>query len=65
MAKAKCSATAESAVKRDLRTPLYRMRVAKDKTKYDRKRDKRSFKEGFRKAVEAGFPEALFFHPAC
>lgn len=60
MAKTKRSATAESAVRRDLRTPLYRMRVARDKTKYDRKRDKRSFKEGFRKAIKLAFRKPSF-----
>jgi hypothetical protein len=41
----KRSATNESAVKRDLRTPLYRMRVVKDKTKYNRKRMDRASSE--------------------
>lgn len=52
---AKRKATAESAVKRDLRTPLYRMRVTKDRTKYDRKALKRVSVEGFRKRLASGF----------
>ena len=33
--------TAESAVKRDLRSPKYRMRVVSNKTRYDRKKHKK------------------------
>jgi hypothetical protein len=54
MAKAKRKATAESAVRRDLRTPLYRMRVTKDRTKYNRKALKRVGAEGFRKGLITG-----------
>ena len=50
MAKQK-SSTQESAVKRDLRSPKYRMRVVKDKTKYDRQRMKRSGMESYQKAA--------------
>ena len=50
MAKQK-TATQESSVKRDLRSPKYRMRVVKDKTKYDRKRVKRSGMESYQKAA--------------
>jgi len=48
---AKNSPTNESAVKRDLRSPKYRMRVVKDKTKYDRKSMKRSGMESYQKAA--------------
>ena len=40
VAKKKRKPTAESAVKRDLHTAKYRMKVVEDKTKYRRKRDK-------------------------
>lgn len=43
MARKRCKAapTAESAVKRELRSPKYRMRVVENKRKYDRKKHKR------------------------
>lgn len=37
----KATATAESEVKRDLRSPKYRMRVVEDKRHYNRKKHKR------------------------
>ena len=37
MAKAKKTPTKHSAVRRSLRTPMFRMRVVRDKTKYTRK----------------------------
>ncbi len=44
------SATAESAVKREVRTPKYRMRVVQSAVKYDRKRQKRSLQDGMHQA---------------
>jgi len=42
-----------SAVKKVVRTPIFRMRVEEDKTKYSRKRDKKGYlKEGFIKLIK-------------
>ena len=51
MAKKKAVPTKHSAVQRDLKTPKYRMRVAEDKTRYRRNRDKSVRMEDFRKAA--------------
>lgn len=37
MSKSSKKQTAESALKRTLRTPMFRMRVVRDRTKYNRK----------------------------
>ena len=39
--KKRAQATAHSAVRRDLRTEKYRMRVVTDKTKYNRKKNRK------------------------
>lgn len=51
MARKKRTPTQNSQVERDLRSPLYRMQVVKDKTRYNRKRDKAVRSEDFRKAA--------------
>ncbi|WP_213478196.1 hypothetical protein [Marinobacter lipolyticus] len=51
MARKQAKPTQESAAKRDLKTPKYRMRVVEDKSKYKRQRDKVVRVEGFRKAA--------------
>lgn len=51
MAKKRAKPTQESAIKRDLKTPKYQMRVVEDKSKYRRSRDKAVRMEGFRKAA--------------
>lgn len=51
MAKKKRMPTNESQLKRDLRSPLYRMQVVADKTRYNRKRNKAVKSEDFRKAA--------------
>lgn len=51
MAKKRVTPTQESAVKRDLRTPKYQMRVVQDKTRYNRKKQGKVGVEGFRKAA--------------
>lgn len=43
--------TQHSQVQRDLRSPLYRMQVVADKSRYNRKRDKQVRSEDFRKAA--------------
>lgn len=51
MARKKRTPTKESQLQRDLRSPLYRMQVVADKTRYNRKRDKTMKSEDFRKAA--------------
>lgn len=51
MAKKRAKPTQESAIKRELKTPKYQMRVVEDKTRYKRKRDKTVRSEDFRKAA--------------
>ncbi|WP_372965709.1 hypothetical protein [Marinobacter sp.] len=51
MAKKRARPTQESAVKRDLKTPKYQMRVVESKTRYKRQRDKVARMEDFRKAA--------------
>ena len=51
MAKRQRQATAHSAVRRDLRSPKYRMQVVEDKSQYNRKRDKKVRMEDFQKAA--------------
>jgi hypothetical protein len=51
MAKKRAKPTQESAIKRDLKTPKYQMRVVEDKTKYKRQRNKNLRAEDFRKAA--------------
>lgn len=51
MARKKRTPTHHSQVQRDLRSPLYQMRVVKEKTRYNRKRDKTVRSEDFRKAA--------------
>ncbi|MFE8071130.1 hypothetical protein QQM79_08725 [Marinobacteraceae bacterium S3BR75-40.1] len=51
MSRSKRKPTQHSQVQRDLHSPLYRMRVVKDKSKYSRKRDKAVRSEDFRKAA--------------
>ncbi len=51
MAKKRAKPTQESAVKRDLKTPKYQMRVVEDKTRYKRQRGKAVRAEDFRKAA--------------
>lgn len=51
MARKRARPTQESAVRRDLNTPKYRMRVVEDKTKYKRQRNKCARLEDFRKAA--------------
>lgn len=51
MARKKRTPTQHSQVQRDLRSPLYRMQVVKDKTRYNRKRDKTVRSEDFRKTA--------------
>ncbi|WP_203142356.1 hypothetical protein [Marinobacter mangrovi] len=51
MARKKRTPTQHSQVERDLRSPLYRMQVVKDKSRYNRKRDKAVRSEEFRKAA--------------
>ncbi|MBL1271221.1 MAG: hypothetical protein KBT82_03260 [Marinobacter sp.] len=51
MAKKKAEPTRDSAVRRELRTAKYQMRVVEDKTKYRRNRDKSVRMEDFRKAA--------------
>ncbi|WP_164735626.1 hypothetical protein [Marinobacter sp. NP-4(2019)] len=51
MAKKRAKPTKESAIKRELKTPKYQMRVVEDKSKYKRKRDKAVRIEDFRKAA--------------
>lgn len=43
--------TQHSAIRRDLRTPKYRMRVVEDKRRYKRQRDKPVKLEGWSKAA--------------
>lgn len=49
MAKLKTQPTAESAVKRDLRTPKYRMRVVESKATYQRQPKHKNRMESFPK----------------
>lgn len=51
MSKQQKTSTQHSKVRRDLRSPKYRMRVVEDKTKYSRKRLKDESLEGFQKAA--------------
>lgn len=51
MAKSKQTRTQHSQVRRDLRSPKYRMRVVEDKTKYNRNRLKDESAEGLQKAA--------------
>lgn len=51
MASKRAKPTQESAIKRDLKTPKYQMRVVADKSKYKRQRDKCVRAEDFRKAA--------------
>ncbi|MFW5823695.1 MAG: hypothetical protein ACOCVV_01880 [Marinobacter sp.] len=51
MAKRRARPIQHSAVRQDLRTPKYRMRVVEDKTRYKRRRDKVVRAEDFRKAA--------------
>ncbi|MBO6851526.1 MAG: hypothetical protein JJ867_13875 [Marinobacter sp.] len=51
MARKRAKPTQESAIKRDLKTPKYQMRVVEDKSKYKRRRDKCVRAEDFRKAA--------------
>ncbi|PHQ27429.1 hypothetical protein CLH62_07640 [Marinobacter guineae] len=51
MAKKRAKPTQESAIKRDLKTPKYQMRVVEDKTRYKRQRGKAVRAEDFRKAA--------------
>lgn len=51
MSRKKRTPTQHSQVQRDLRSPLYQMRVVADKSRYNRKRDKRVRSEDFRKAA--------------
>jgi len=51
-----------SAVKKVVRTPVFRMRVEEDKTKYSRARDKRNhLKEGFIKQITLSLFDKTFF----
>ena len=54
------TATQESAIKRDLRTPKYRMQVVADKRHYDRKKHKRVSLESWPGAATAVVPGELF-----
>lgn len=51
MAKKRATPTRESAVKRDLRTPKYQIRIVEDKTRYNRKKMGKISPEGFRKVA--------------
>lgn len=51
MAKRRAQPTQHSAVRRELRTPKYQLRIVEDKTRYNRKRDKQARSEDFRKAA--------------
>ncbi|WP_168203203.1 hypothetical protein [Marinobacter fonticola] len=51
MARKKRTPTQHNQVQRDLRSPLYRLQVVKDKTRYNRKRAKIVRSEDFRKAA--------------
>ncbi|AXS83180.1 hypothetical protein D0851_09095 [Marinobacter sp. Arc7-DN-1] len=51
MAKKRAKPTQESAIRRDLKTPKYQMRVVEGKTKYKRRRGKAVRAEDFRKAA--------------
>ena len=51
MAKKKAKPTKHSAVKRELKTPKYQVRVMEDKSKYRRNRDKNVRMEEFRKVA--------------
>jgi hypothetical protein len=51
MASKRAKPTQESAIKRDLKTPKYQMRVVADKSKCKRQRDKCVRAEDFRKAA--------------
>lgn len=51
MARKRVTPTQESAIKRDLKSPKYRMRVVEDKSRYRRQRDKAVRMEDFRKAA--------------
>lgn len=51
MARKRVRPTQESAIKRELKTPKYQMRVVEDKTKYKRQRNKKLLAEDFRKAA--------------
>ncbi len=51
MARKRAKPIQESAIKRDLKTPKYQMRVVEDKTKYKRQRGKAVRAEDFRKAA--------------
>lgn len=54
------AATQESTVKRELRTPKYRMQVVEDKRRYDRKKHKRVSLESWPGAAVAVVPGELF-----
>ncbi|MHA7880491.1 MAG: hypothetical protein ACX931_11905 [Saccharospirillum sp.] len=51
MARKQPTKTQHSQVRRELRTPKYRLRVVEDKTRYNRKRQKPVNVEGYRKAA--------------
>lgn len=51
MARKRAKPIQESAIKRELKTPKYQMRVVEDKTRYKRQRDKTVRMEDFRKAA--------------
>lgn len=51
MSKNQKTSTQHSQVRRDLRSPKYRMRVVEDKTRYNRKRLKNASSEPYRKAA--------------